>query len=93
MGRKSISEYMNRARTDEKRIKIAWRWADDWERMTLSNIKRLEMAVNSRDFDAQCIALGALKEDLLKRFSALPRVIERLSDPEDPPYVPKNQEE
>ena len=92
MGRKSISGKLDRARTDEKRLHIAWEWAQEWEDSSRRNMRALETAISERDFDAQCRAMGHLKEDLLKRLGALPRVMERLADEEDPPYIPKNKD-
>lgn len=72
---RSIGQRFDKAKLPETKARVLYEWATEWEKQTLGLIAQLERGVSTRDFDAQCISLGHLKEDLIKRFDALPRVL------------------
>ena len=73
---KSISQKLKRAKTPEDKIKNILAWSEAWKKDTDVFIKRLESAIKQDDYDELCISLGRLKEDLTKRFTALPKVLD-----------------
>lgn len=77
---KSIGERMRRAKTLDKRRETAMDWAASWYADHLSVIYELEKALQHRDVASAGRYCGQLKVLHDKALSALPRVIDALSD-------------
>lgn len=77
---RSIGERMARAKTIAARREAATDWAINWQDDHDATLRDLEKAVASRDWNAAARATGQLKAIAEKRFPALHRVIEALSD-------------
>ncbi len=73
---RSINQRLNRAKKIESKKAAANEWIDDWYKDQLAEIKKLERAISLNDYDALCRATGSLKQITLKRFAALPNVID-----------------
>jgi hypothetical protein len=78
--RRSIGERINRAKSLPVRRDIALEWAALWQDHHHGTIARLERAIGAGRLTEAAELLGDLKVEDAKRFTALPGVIEALSD-------------
>lgn len=78
--RRAIGERLKRAKTLSARVEVATDWALSWQHDHDASLRDLEKAVSHQDWDAAARASGNLKVIGDKRFPALHRVIEALSD-------------
>lgn len=80
MKRRSISERLNRAGTLAVRREIAHDWQANWMQDHDAEIIAIERALQRGSIQEAGQALGRLKALSEKRFGALPKVIDALSD-------------
>lgn len=80
MGRKSISQRLNTAKSLQTKQEIALDWSANWSQEQVELIKQLETAIKTDNYDDLCIITGQLKAVTLKRFEALPNVIKLLTE-------------
>lgn len=78
MGRRSISQRLKTARP-ERRLEVATNWAAEWQEEYEKHVQNFERAIRTEDYDLLVRTTGWLKADGKKRFEALPRVMESLS--------------
>lgn len=88
MGRKSISQRLDRAKTAEAKVSTLVSWSKSWERETMGLISQLETVIQTHDYDRLCIATGQLKAVCQKHFTALPSVLTRFV-----PFIPDDAAE
>ncbi|MBL1261142.1 MAG: hypothetical protein COB33_011480 [Thiotrichaceae bacterium] len=79
----SITQLLRKNYSCAEKKELALNWVDAWQLDQSKCITRLGIAVKNNDFDEQCIAVGQLKELSLKRFSALPNVIDAAFEAEN----------
>lgn len=77
---RSITQRLKRAKSPASKLAAASDWAANWQQEQTGLIRDLERAVADDDYDQLCIASGQLKAVTIKRFTALPKVIEALND-------------
>ena len=77
---RSIGERLRKAKTLAARVETATDWALNWQEDHDATLLNLEMAVSRRDWDAAARSTGQLKAMAEKRFPALHKVIDALSD-------------
>lgn len=80
MKHRSISERLARAGTLSVRREIAHDWQANWMQDHDAEIQAIERALQRGHIQEAGQALGRLKALSDKRFTAMPRVIEALSD-------------
>lgn len=80
MKRRSIGERMDRAKSLDVRRQIAHDWTANWMQDHDSEMRAIETALQRGRVAEAGQALGRLKALSDKRFNAMPRVIEALTD-------------
>lgn len=83
MNRRSIAQRLDRAKAPNLKLVVAQEWAVQWQGSTAHFLAAVERAVRDRDYDRQCRALGLLRDDLDKRFAALPGVLRAVAATND----------
>ena len=71
MSRKTVTERMRRAKSNDDRLIIITEWLDAWYREQSKLCERLSLAINIHDFDEACIVNGQLRAVTDKKFVAL----------------------
>lgn len=80
----SIGQKLKRAKTVEAKRATAIEWSQGWQEEHERLVQMLERSIQTNDYDLVCRATGQLKAVGKKRFDALPRVIQNLTElPED----------
>ena len=82
MSRKTVTERMRRAKTNEDRIELITNWLDAWYREQTKLCERLSLAIDIHDFDEACIVNGQLRAVTDKKFVALYNMLHVLDMPE-----------
>jgi len=80
---RSITQRLRRAKSTESKQEAALDWAANWQAEQLGLVKSLEWALAHDDYDALCRVTGHIKAVTDKRFIALPKVIEALTNGKD----------
>jgi lactate dehydrogenase-like 2-hydroxyacid dehydrogenase len=75
----TISQRLQKAKRQSVKIEVAQDWAKNWQAEMFSLILDLEKAVSSDDYDAMCRATGQIKAVTIKRFDALPKVLNAIA--------------
>lgn len=75
---RSISQRLKRAKSRDARQATLQKWTQAWQQEQSALIWRIGKAIADDDFDAACIAVGELKSVSVKKFEALPKVLEVL---------------
>jgi len=78
---KSISQRLAKAGSLATKREIGHDWSANWQQEQKRLIHKLEQAISADDYAQLCIITGQLKAVTEKRFSALPKVIEKLTEP------------
>ncbi|MEY3787972.1 MAG: hypothetical protein RIQ94_372 [Pseudomonadota bacterium] len=77
---RSISQRLKRAKSPEAKHLTLDEWAKSWELEQMQVIASLGVAIKDGDFDRECILCGELKALSIKKFEALPKVLNTLID-------------
>ena len=80
---RSISQRLKRAKSTESKRLTLTEWAKSWESEQMHVISNLGNAIKDGDFDRECILCGELKALSIKKFEALPKVLNLLIDADD----------
>ncbi|WP_217562823.1 hypothetical protein [Paenibacillus sp. GbtcB18] len=78
MGRKSIGQRLESAKSTISKEAAAFDWAASWKSEHEELVRQLERAVRTNDYDLLCKVTGQLKAVHEKKFEALPKVLENL---------------
>jgi hypothetical protein len=82
MSRKTITERIRRAKTNDARTELISQWLDDWKDEQTKLCERLSLAIDIHDFDEACIVNGQLRAVTDKKFVALYNMLHVLGMPE-----------
>ena len=80
--RLSISQRLKKARSPKARAEVLNDWVADWEEAQWHLLEQIEEALRTRNYDAACIAAGAFKNQIEKRFDGLEVVLRVLQEPQ-----------
>lgn len=80
---RSISQRLKRAKSPEAKRLTLMEWAQSWESEQMHVISKLGNAIKEGDFDQECILCGELKALSIKKFEALPKILNVLLDDND----------
>ena len=78
----SISQRLKKARSPKARAEVLNDWVADWEEAQWHLLEQIEEALRTRNYDAACIAAGAFKNQIEKRFDGLEVVLRVLQEPQ-----------
>ena len=76
---KSIGQRLKTDKPIEHKLMVAQSWVTEWEAQHSKLIAQLERSIQNDDYDQLCIATGQLKVEAKKRFTALPNVLNVIS--------------
>ena len=77
---RSVTQRLQRAKSSEAKRATLQEWANSWQSEQMQLIRELGKAIADNNYDQECIKLGELKAASIKKFDALPRVLNYLID-------------
>ena len=80
----SISQRLSKARSVKARAEVLADWVADWEDVQWHLLEKIEDALRTGNYDAACIATGAFKNQIEKRFDGLETILRVLQEPPKP---------
>jgi hypothetical protein len=80
----SISQRLSKASSPEARAEVLADWVADWEEAQWHLLEQIEEALSTGNYEASCIAAGAFKNQIEKRFDGLETVLRILQEPQSP---------
>jgi len=82
MSRKTVTQRLQRAKTNDDQLKIITEWLDAWSNEQSKLCERLSFAIDIHDFDEACIVNGQLRAVTDKKFIALYNMLHVIGVPE-----------